>query len=85
MTETDADCLRLMPNRRLGPFHRLRDLDLGSHFGGVCITFRARFSLVWLLWHYLEDGEDNEIGLRARDYRARYGVPWEPLVCSGGG
>ena len=26
MTKTDADCLRLLPNRRLGPFHRLRDL-----------------------------------------------------------
>jgi hypothetical protein len=26
MTKTDADCLRLLPNRRLGSFHRLRDL-----------------------------------------------------------
>ena len=26
MTKTDADCLRLLPDRRLGSFHRLRDL-----------------------------------------------------------
>jgi hypothetical protein len=38
-----------------------------------------------LLRHYLEDDEDNEIGLRARDYRARRGVPWEPLGGIGGG
>ena len=39
----------------------------------------------WLLRHYLEDGEDNEIGLRVRDYRARRSVPREPLgrICGG--
>ena len=26
MTKTDADCLRLLPDRRLGSLHRLRDL-----------------------------------------------------------
>jgi hypothetical protein len=26
MTETYADCLRLLPDRSLGSFHRLRDL-----------------------------------------------------------
>ena len=26
MTKTEADCLRLFPDRRLGSFHRLRDL-----------------------------------------------------------
>jgi hypothetical protein len=37
------------------------------------------------LRHYLEDDEDNEIGFRARDCRAKRGVPWEPLdrVCGG--
>ena len=25
MTETNADCLRLLPDRRFGSFHRLRD------------------------------------------------------------
>jgi hypothetical protein len=29
MTETEADCLRLLPDRRLGSFHRLRDLHHG--------------------------------------------------------
>ena len=27
MTKTDADCLLLLPDRRLGSFHRLRDMD----------------------------------------------------------
>ena len=27
MTKTDADCFRLLPDRRLGSFHRLRDFD----------------------------------------------------------
>jgi len=48
------------------------------HFS--CLIFVGR-----LLRHYLEDDEDNEIGLRARDYRARRGVPWEPLGSIGGG
>jgi hypothetical protein len=29
MTKTDADCLRLLPDRRLGSLHRLRDLTTG--------------------------------------------------------
>jgi hypothetical protein len=38
-----------------------------------------------LLRHYLGDDEDNEIGFRTRDCRARRGVPWEPLGGIGGG
>jgi hypothetical protein len=44
MTETDADCLRLLPNRRLGSFHRFRDLD---HRGP---RFRMGFELPQILF-----------------------------------
>ena len=55
--------------------------ELGRHMTpeGVCVTFRARFFLGWLFRHNLEDDEDNEVGVRARDYRAMRRVPWEPL------
>ena len=39
----------------------------------------------WRLRHNLEDEEDNEIRLRAWDYRARRGVPREQLGRLGGG
>ena len=39
MTKTDAYCLRLLPNRRLGPFHRLRD------FHHRCPCFRMALEL----------------------------------------
>jgi hypothetical protein len=41
--QDDADCLRLLPNRRLGPFHRLRDL----HHRRSC--FRMSFELSQVL------------------------------------
>src|ERR1700677_1455050 len=44
MTKTDADCLRLLPNRRLGPFHRLRDLH------HRCPCFRMGFELSQILF-----------------------------------
>jgi hypothetical protein len=44
MTETEADCLRLLPDRRLGSFHRLRDL----HHGSLC--FRMGFELPQILF-----------------------------------
>jgi len=47
--------------------------------------FSCSIFLGWLLRHNLEDDEDNEIGLRARDFRARRGVPWEPLGRISGG
>jgi hypothetical protein len=44
MTKTDADCLRLLPDRRLGSFHRLRDLHHG------CLRFRMGFELPQILF-----------------------------------
>ena len=42
MTKTDADCLRLLPDRRLGSFHRLRDL----HHGCPCLRMGFEFSQI---------------------------------------
>ena len=44
MTKTDADCLRLLPDRRLGSFHRLRDID---HRGP---RFRMGFELPYVVF-----------------------------------
>ncbi|MGB3579606.1 MAG: hypothetical protein WBA40_00555, partial [Roseiarcus sp.] len=44
MTKTDADCFRLLPDRRLGSFHRLRDID---HRGP---RFRMGFELPQILF-----------------------------------
>jgi impB/mucB/samB family C-terminal domain len=44
MTKTDADCLRLLPDRRLGSFHRLRDLD------HRCPCFRMGLELSQILF-----------------------------------
>jgi hypothetical protein len=44
MTKPDADCLRLLPDRRLGSFHRLRDLHHG------CPCFRMGFELPQILF-----------------------------------
>ena len=44
MTKTDADCLRLLPDRRLGSFHRLRDLH------HRCPCFRMGFELPQILF-----------------------------------
>ena len=44
MTKTDADCLRLLPDRPLGSFHRLRDLH------HRCPCFRMGFELPQILF-----------------------------------
>jgi hypothetical protein len=44
MTKTEADCLRLLPDRGLGSFHRLRDL----HHRRPC--FRMGFELPQILF-----------------------------------
>jgi hypothetical protein len=44
MTKTDADCLRLLPDRRLGSFYRLGDLHDG------CPCFRMGFELPQILF-----------------------------------
>jgi DNA polymerase-4 len=44
MAKTDADCLRLLPDRRLGSFHRLRDLHHG------CPCFRMGFEFPEILF-----------------------------------
>ncbi len=44
MTKTEADCLRLLPDRPLGSFHRLRDL----HHRRPC--FRMGFELPQILF-----------------------------------
>ena len=44
MTKTNADCLRFLPDRRLGSFHRLRDLHHG------CPCFRMGFELPQILF-----------------------------------
>ena len=44
MTKTYADCLRLLPDRRLGSFHRLRDLH------HRCPRFRMGFELSQILF-----------------------------------
>jgi hypothetical protein len=44
MTKTDADGFRLLPDRRLGSFHRLRDID---HRGP---RFRMGFELPQILF-----------------------------------
>ena len=44
MTKTDADCFRLLPDRRLGSFHRLRDID---HRGP---RFRMGFELPQIIF-----------------------------------
>jgi hypothetical protein len=44
MTETEADCLCLLPDRRLGSFHRLRDLHHG------CPCFRVGLKLPQILF-----------------------------------
>jgi hypothetical protein len=43
MNKTNADCLRLLRDRRLGSFHRLRDLHHG------CPCFRMGFELPQIL------------------------------------
>ena len=43
MTKTDADCLRLLPDRPLGSFHRLR------HLNHRCPCFRMGFELPQIL------------------------------------
>ena len=42
MTKTDADCRRLLPDRRLGSLHRLRDLN------HRCPRFRMGFELPYV-------------------------------------
>ena len=44
MTKTDADCLRLLPDSRLGSFHRLSDRD------HRCPRFRMGFELPQILF-----------------------------------
>jgi hypothetical protein len=44
MTKSDADCLRLLPDRRVGSFHRFRDLHHG------CPCFRMGFELPQILF-----------------------------------
>ena len=44
MTKTDADCLRLLPDRRLGSLHRLRDRD------HRCPRFRMGFELPYVVF-----------------------------------
>jgi hypothetical protein len=44
MTKTDADCLRLLPDRRLGSLHRLRDLN------HRCPRFRMGFELPQIIF-----------------------------------
>ena len=44
MTKTYADCVRLLPDRRLGSFHRLRD----PHHR--CPSFRMGFELAQILF-----------------------------------
>ena len=44
MTKTYADCVRLLPDRRLGSFHRLRDID------HRCPRFRMGFELQQILF-----------------------------------
>jgi hypothetical protein len=44
MTKTDADCLRLLPDRPLGPFQLLRDLN------HRCPCFRMGFELPQILF-----------------------------------
>jgi hypothetical protein len=44
MTKTDADCLRLLPDRRLGSLNRLRDL------GHRCPRFRMGFELPYVVF-----------------------------------
>ena len=44
MTKTDADCLRLLPDRRLGSLHRLRDLH------HRCPRFRVGFELPYVVF-----------------------------------
>ena len=44
MTKPDADCLRLLPDRRLGSLHRLRDLN------HRCPRFRMGFELPQIIF-----------------------------------
>ena len=44
MTKTDADRLRLLPDRRLGSLHRLRDLN------HRCPRFRMGFELPYVVF-----------------------------------
>ena len=44
MTKTDADCLRLLPDRRFGSLHRLRDLHDGRP------RFRMGFELPYVVF-----------------------------------
>ena len=44
MTKPDADCLRLLPDRRLGSLHRLRDLN------HRCPCFRMGFELPYVVF-----------------------------------
>ena len=44
MTKTDADCLRLLPDRRLGSLHRLRDLNR------MCSCFRVGLKLPQIIF-----------------------------------
>ena len=44
MTKTDADCLRLLPDLRLGSLHRLRDLH------HRCPRFRTGFELPYVVF-----------------------------------
>ena len=51
MTKTDADCFRLLPDRRLGSFHRLRDIDDRGP------RFRMGFELPQILFEFMVCGQ----------------------------
>jgi hypothetical protein len=64
---------------------RMRAFWSGQALNRGLRHFSCSIFVGWVLRHCLEDDEDNEIGLRARDYRARRGVPRGPLGRIGGG
>ena len=57
MTKTDADCLRLLPDRRFGSLHRLRDLHDGRPrfrmgFESPYVVFSPRIASGGLLFRH---------------------------------
>jgi hypothetical protein len=57
MTKTNADCLRLLPDRRFGSFHRLRDFHYRR------LHLRMGFELPSLAFKAMAHGDTNRIAL----------------------